>query len=70
MSGTGFAYANLFGKKVPAPAARWAGLNHGPYDSTPHLRAEATRGLVFGGHQGFQVGFVSWGEVRENPMRE
>jgi len=25
MSGTGFAYPNLFGKKVPAPAARWAG---------------------------------------------
>jgi arylsulfatase A-like enzyme len=28
-------------------AARWAGLNHGPYDSTPHLAAESTRGLVF-----------------------
>ena len=28
-------------------AARWAGLNHGPYDSTPNLRAEAARGLVF-----------------------
>ena len=25
MSGTGFAYPNLFGKSVPAPAARWAG---------------------------------------------
>ena len=25
MSATGFAYPNLFGKKVPAPAARWAG---------------------------------------------
>src|SRR5436309_1303072 len=25
MSGTGFAYPNLFGKKVPPPAARWAG---------------------------------------------
>ena len=28
-------------------AARWAGLNHGPYDSTPNLRAESGRGLVF-----------------------
>lgn len=28
-------------------AARWAGLNHGPYDSTPNLRAESARGLVF-----------------------
>lgn len=28
-------------------AARWAGLNHGPYDSTPNLTAESTRGLVF-----------------------
>ena len=27
-------------------AARWAGLNHGPYDSTPNLRAESARGLV------------------------
>ena len=25
MSGTGFAYPNLFGKKVPPPAPRWAG---------------------------------------------
>ena len=25
MSGTGFAYANLFGKSVPAPALRWGG---------------------------------------------
>jgi phosphoglycerol transferase MdoB-like AlkP superfamily enzyme len=28
-------------------AARWAGLNRGPYDSTPNLRAESARGLVF-----------------------
>jgi arylsulfatase A-like enzyme len=28
-------------------AARWAGLNHGPYDSTPNLNAESARGLVF-----------------------
>jgi lipoteichoic acid synthase len=28
-------------------AARWAGLNHGPYDSTPTLRAESAHGLVF-----------------------
>ena len=28
-------------------AARWAGLNHGPYDSTPHLAAESSRGIVF-----------------------
>ena len=28
-------------------AARWAGLNHGLYDSTPNLAAEASRGLVF-----------------------
>ncbi len=28
-------------------AARWAGLNHGPYDSTPNLRAESAHGLVF-----------------------
>ena len=28
-------------------AARWAGLNHGPYDSTPNLKAESARGLVF-----------------------
>jgi arylsulfatase A-like enzyme len=28
-------------------AARWAGLNHGPYDTTPHLAAESARGLVF-----------------------
>jgi arylsulfatase A-like enzyme len=28
-------------------AARWAGLNHGPYDSTPTLKAEAARGIVF-----------------------
>ena len=25
MSSTGFAYPNLFGKKVPPPAPRWAG---------------------------------------------
>ena len=28
-------------------AARWAGLNRGPYDSTPKLEAESARGLVF-----------------------
>jgi arylsulfatase A-like enzyme len=28
-------------------AARWAGLNHGPYDSTPRLAAAAARGMVF-----------------------
>ena len=28
-------------------AARWASLNRGPYDSTPNLNAESTRGLVF-----------------------
>ncbi len=28
-------------------AARWAGLNHGPYDSTPQLAAESARGIVF-----------------------
>ena len=28
-------------------AARWASLNHGPYDSTPNLKAESARGLVF-----------------------
>ena len=28
-------------------AARWASLNHGAYDSTPMLRAESGRGLVF-----------------------
>ena len=28
-------------------AARWAGLNRGPYDSTPNLVAESARGLVF-----------------------
>ena len=28
-------------------AARWAGLNRGPYDSTPKLKAESSRGLVF-----------------------
>ena len=28
-------------------AARWAGLNHGPYDSTPTLKTEAARGIVF-----------------------
>ena len=28
-------------------AARWAGLNRGPYDSTPNLAAESARGLVF-----------------------
>ncbi len=28
-------------------AARWAGLNRGPYDSTPHLQAESARGVVF-----------------------
>ena len=28
-------------------AARWAGLNRGPYDSTPNLKAESARGLVF-----------------------
>jgi lipoteichoic acid synthase len=28
-------------------AARWASLNHGAYDSTPNLRAESARGLVF-----------------------
>jgi len=28
-------------------AAQWAGLNHGPYDSTPNLKAESARGLVF-----------------------
>jgi arylsulfatase A-like enzyme len=28
-------------------AARWASLNHGPYDSTPNLRAESSRGVVF-----------------------
>ena len=28
-------------------AARWASLNHGPYDSTPNLRAESARGIVF-----------------------
>ena len=28
-------------------AARWAGVNHGPYDSTPNLRAESRRGLAF-----------------------
>jgi lipoteichoic acid synthase len=27
--------------------ARWASLNRGPYDSTPNLKAEAARGLVF-----------------------
>ena len=27
--------------------ARWAGLNRGPYDSTPNLEAEAARGVVF-----------------------
>ena len=27
-------------------AARWAGLNQGPYDSTPNLAAESARGLV------------------------
>ena len=28
-------------------AARWAGLNGGVYDSTPNLKAESARGLVF-----------------------
>ncbi|MGH9144289.1 MAG: sulfatase family protein [Vicinamibacterales bacterium] len=28
-------------------AARWAGLNHGPYDTTPGLVAESKRGVVF-----------------------
>ncbi len=28
-------------------AARWTGLNRGPYDSTPNLQAESARGLVF-----------------------
>ncbi len=28
-------------------AARWASLNHGPYDSTPTLLAESARGQVF-----------------------
>ena len=28
-------------------AARWTSLNHGPYDSTPNLAAEASRGMVF-----------------------
>jgi arylsulfatase A-like enzyme len=28
-------------------AARWAGLNHGPYDSPPRLVAESARGMVF-----------------------
>jgi arylsulfatase A-like enzyme len=28
-------------------AARWAGLNHGPYDTTPRLVAESSRGMVF-----------------------
>ena len=28
-------------------AARWAGLNHGPYASTPTLVAESARGMVF-----------------------
>jgi lipoteichoic acid synthase len=27
--------------------ARWASLNRGPYDSTPNLKTEAARGLVF-----------------------
>ena len=28
-------------------AARWASLNHGPYDTTPQLKAESGRGMVF-----------------------
>jgi phosphoglycerol transferase MdoB-like AlkP superfamily enzyme len=28
-------------------AARWAGLNGGPYDSTPKLKAESAHGIVF-----------------------
>src|SRR4029077_2293542 len=28
-------------------AARWAGLNGGPYDSTPNLKTESAHGVVF-----------------------
>jgi arylsulfatase A-like enzyme len=28
-------------------AARWTSLNHGPYDSTPNLQTESSRGVVF-----------------------